>query len=186
MLRIVKYVSSFVKKFARVYYYLVAQYLPNTANPIFPGRRCITRAVILKILAKSVGHNVNFENNVRVDVWHEVVVGNDSGIGMNARIGVVTIGDNVMMGPDCVILSANHLTSDLTIPMSQQGMAGHQRVVIGNDVWIGQRVIILPGVKIGNGVIIGAGAIVTKDIPAFAIVVGNPGRIIKFRNIIND
>ena len=56
-------------------------------------------------------------------------------------------------------------------------------VIIGNDVWIGGRVIILPGVKVGNGAIIGAGAVVTKDVPEYAVVAGNPARILKYRNI---
>lgn len=54
-------------------------------------------------------------------------------------------------------------------------------VIIGNDVWIGMRVIIMPGVKVGNGVVIGAGAVVTKDVPDYAIVGDVPARIIKFR-----
>lgn len=55
-------------------------------------------------------------------------------------------------------------------------------VVIGDDVWIGTRVIILPGVKIGNGVIIAAGAVVTKDIPDYAVAGGVPAKVIKYRN----
>ena len=55
-------------------------------------------------------------------------------------------------------------------------------IVIGNDVWIGARVILLPGVKIGDHVILGAGAVVTKDIPDYAIAAGNPARIIRMRN----
>lgn len=53
--------------------------------------------------------------------------------------------------------------------------------VIGNDVWIGTNAIIFGGIKIGNGAIVGAGAIVTKDVPAYAIVVGNPARVLKYR-----
>ena len=66
--------------------------------------------------------------------------------------------------------------------MRQQGPQREEPVVIGNDVWIGSRVTILPGVHIGNGVIIGAGAVVSKDIPDYAIVGGNPARILKYRN----
>lgn len=64
--------------------------------------------------------------------------------------------------------------------MGQQGMRVSE-VIIGNDVWIGMRVIIMPGIKVGNGVVIGAGAVVTKDVPDYAIVGGVPARIIKFR-----
>ncbi len=55
------------------------------------------------------------------------------------------------------------------------------RCVMGNDVWIGHGAIILPGVKLGNGAAVGAGAVVTKDVPPFAIVVGNPGRLLRYR-----
>ena len=64
--------------------------------------------------------------------------------------------------------------------MGQQG-SRIPKVSIGNDVWIGMRVIIMPGVKVGNGVVIGAGAVVTKDVPDYAIVGGVPAMIIKFR-----
>lgn len=57
----------------------------------------------------------------------------------------------------------------------------YRKTIIGNDVWIGERVLIMDGVKIGTGAVIGAGTIVTHDIPPYAIVVGNPGRVIKYR-----
>ena len=67
--------------------------------------------------------------------------------------------------------------------MGHQGGIGKSSLKIGNDVWIGARVIVLPGCKtIGNGVIIGAGAVVTKDIPDYAIVGGNPAKILKYRD----
>ena len=55
------------------------------------------------------------------------------------------------------------------------------KVTIGNDVWIGMRSIIMPGVTIGNGAVIGAGAVVTKDVPDYAIVGGVPAKVIKYR-----
>jgi len=58
-------------------------------------------------------------------------------------------------------------------------------VIIGDDVWIGCNVVILPGTTIGSHAVIGAGAVVTKDIPEYAVVVGNPARIVKFRETLN-
>lgn len=67
--------------------------------------------------------------------------------------------------------------------MNRQGASEVMPVVIGDDVWIDGRVTILPGVKISNGSIVGAGAVVTKDVPEYAIVAGNPAHIIRFRKI---
>ena len=72
-----------------------------------------------------------------------------------------------MMGPDVTILTQTHNIERTDIPMGQQGMRVAE-VFIGNDVWIGMRVVIMPGVKVGNGAVIGAGAVVTKDVPDFA------------------
>lgn len=94
--------------------------------------------------------------------------------------GPLRIGDNVMMGSDVTILTQTHNIDRTDIPMGWQGMR-ESEVVIGNDVWIGMRVVIMPGVEIGNGSVIGAGAIVTKDVPDYAIVGGVPAQVIKFR-----
>ena len=87
-----------------------------------------------------------------------------------------------MMGPECYICTINHETDDLSVPMCKQGSKPEKPVYIGDDVWIGSRVTILPGVRIGNGAIIGAGAVVSKDIPDFAVVAGNPAKVVKYRN----
>lgn len=110
-----------------------------------------------------------------------IFIGSGSGLGINCSVhGPLKIGDNVMMGPNVTILTHTHIIDRTDIPMGQQGMRIAE-VVIGNDVWIGMRVIIMPGIKIGDGAVIGAGAVVTKDVPDFAIVGGVPAKIIKYR-----
>jgi maltose O-acetyltransferase len=66
--------------------------------------------------------------------------------------------------------------------MRLQGLGQWKRLTIGNDVWIGRRVMAMPGVRIGDGAIIAAGAVVTKDVPDYAIVGGVPAKVIRFRN----
>ena len=86
-----------------------------------------------------------------------------------------------MMGTNCIIYTVNHRFDNLTIPMRLQGNQASLPVIIDDDVWIGGRVTILPGAHIGKGSILAAGAVVTKDVPEFAVVGGNPAKIIKYR-----
>lgn len=86
-----------------------------------------------------------------------------------------------MMGPDVIIITGNHEFNRIDIPMRDQGETRPESVVIDDDVWIGTRSIILPGVHIEKGAIIGAGAVVTKDVPEYAVVGGNPAKVIKYR-----
>ena len=90
------------------------------------------------------------------------------------------IGDDVMMGPNVSIYTRNHAFERTDVPMNTQGVSDEKIVVIENDVWIGANSIILPGVTVSKGAIIGAGAVVTKDVPEYAIVGGNPAKVIKF------
>lgn len=110
-----------------------------------------------------------------------ISIGTGSGLGVNCSVhGPLCIGENVMMGPDVTILTHTHNIDRTDIPMGHQGMRVAE-VIIGNDVWIGMRSIIMPGVKIGNGAVIGAGAVVTKDVPDYAVVGGVPAHIIRYR-----
>ena len=109
------------------------------------------------MMLRCAGKKINLDKGARFTT--AVTIGDRSGIGANSRLyGQVTIGDDVMMGPECYIYAYNHNTQRTDIPMNRQGIAPERPVVIGNDVWIGSRVTILPGVHIGDGAIIGASA----------------------------
>ncbi len=87
-----------------------------------------------------------------------------------------------MMGPEVMIFTSNHRFDRIDIPMICQEREEPKKVVIGDDVWIGARVIILSGVRVGNGVVIGAGSVVTHDVPDYAVVCGVPAKVIRYRN----
>lgn len=140
------------------------------------------RSYVGKHLFDRCGMNINIEKGADFGSGDGISIGNNSGLGINCKVrGPLEIGDNVMMGPDVVIMTNSHNFERIDIPMNIQGSAVPKRVVIGNDVWIGTRVIILPGVEIGDGAIIGAGAVVTKNIPSMAVVGGCPAKVIKYR-----
>lgn len=111
-------------------------------------------------------------------------VGNEVGIGKNFKSlnRIVTIDDYLMMGEDVLFLGGGHNFERTDIPMGHQGGKSPTPLHIAGDVWIGSRAIILPGCKrIGHGAIIGAGSVVTKDVPDWAVVGGNPAHILKMR-----
>jgi len=111
-----------------------------------------------------------------------ISIGNRSGLGVDAWIRAdLTIGDDVMMGPRCMIYGKYHNVARTDIPMMDQGMGDYDPIVIEDDVWIGANVTILKGVRIGKGSIIGAAAVVTKSVDPYSIVGGNPARLIRSR-----
>ncbi len=138
------------------------------------------RYLLCKNIVKSCGENVNFEKGANFGL--DVSIGNDSGLGINCVVEKAKIGDNVMMGMDVIIMSGSHKFDNCSVPMIMQGNKIEKEVIVEDDVWIGHRVIIMPGVKIRKGAIIGAGAVVTRDVPQYAIVGGVPARVIKYRN----
>lgn len=90
--------------------------------------------------------------------------------------GGVEIGDNVFIAPNCLISTATH---PIDVELRNKGIEKAEKIVIGNNVWIGGNVSILSGVKIGNNSIIGAGSVVNKDIPSDVVAVGNPCRVLR-------
>ena len=170
--------------FGKFIYELFAKRLPISYH-FFGHYAKLSRRFCGKLILKKCGKKVNIERGAVFS--SHVSLGDYSGIGINASLtGSVVIGKNVMMGPNCTMYSRNHAFDRIDIPMIKQGYKPEKEIVIEDDVWIGGHVIILPGVHVGKGVIIGAGAVVTKNIPDYAIVGGNPAKIIKYRNGVNN
>lgn len=168
----------------RVLYCCVFQWLPTSFAPINIGQKR-GRAACCRMFMEKCGKDANIER--RAVFSSKVELGDHSGIGIHATIGgKCIIGNDVMMGPYCTIYTRNHRFDDTTRTMRGQGFQEEKPVVIGDDVWIGGHVIILPGVHVGSHSIIGAGAVVTKNVPEWAIVVGNPATVKGIRFDAND
>jgi len=164
-------------------YVLIAKHLPSKDQLAFIGRfaawlRTITVRPLLLESAKviSIGRGVDLDNGANLVMKDHGNIGDDSLLsGSAARI---IIGRHVMMGKQCIIICQNHryLNGE-----GYQGFDGKD-VILEDYAWIGHRVTILPGVTIGKHAIVGAGAVVTKSVPDYAVAVGNPAVVKKFRN----
>ncbi|MGC1308915.1 MAG: acyltransferase [Phormidesmis sp.] len=113
-----------------------------------------------------------------------VTIGHSTDIGCNVIItanGGISIGNSVLIAGNCYIGGGRYKTDRLDIPMMKQGLYTKGPVVIGDDVWLGTGATVLDGVQIGKGCIVGAGSVVTKNLPDYAIAVGVPAKVIKIR-----
>nr|WP_297784391.1 acyltransferase [uncultured Allomuricauda sp.] len=137
------------------------------------------RSVLVKAYTKQCGKKPRVKKGAEVSP--NAIIGDCSELGTRCMVQAnVSIGNNVIMGPDVKIYSRNHKYDRLDIPIQQQGK-NHYKTTIANDVWIGANVIITAGCTIGNHVIIAAGAVVTKDVPDYAIVGGVPAKVLNYR-----
>ena len=113
----------------------------------------------------SYGKNIHIGDNVYIN-WMCTIIDNNE----------VHIGDHVMIGPTVQIYTAAH---PLKAEPRIQGWEVAHPIIIGNNVWIGGAAIILPGLQIGRNAVVGAGSVVTRDVPENTVVAGNPARVIK-------
>lgn len=132
-------------------------------------------------LGQGVGlnrHSSLYAARGRITLGNNVFLGDFSSI--NANDAEIIIGSNVAIGPMTLIQGANHAYDRLDIPIVEQGHLSSQ-VIIEDNVWIAARCVVLPGVRIRSGAVVAAGAVVTRDVPAGAVVGGVPAGVLRSR-----
>jgi len=175
-----------LRSIAMFLYYSIAIWLPGPGMPLGRFGRWL-RGYLCSKLFKSYGEGTSVDRLCDCGSGRGVSVGTSSFIGKRAwLLGDITIGDNVGVGAEMIAISYNHEFADTTVPIMQQGLSESRPIFIGNDVWLGARCIILPGVRVGDHAIVGAGSVVTKDVEPWAIVGGNPARVIGTRRTSDD
>jgi maltose O-acetyltransferase len=164
-----------------LYYGVLSKLPPSSAGTV--GRWCRrARAAAGKRLFRQCGTSVNIERNASFGSGVHLSVGSHSGLGRGARVqGPVTIGDHVLMGPEVLILTANHEYRDPRLPIGEQGNREPRPVVIEDDVWLGARSVVLPGRTVHRGAVVAAAAVVSADVAEYAIVAGNPAVVVGTR-----
>jgi acetyltransferase-like isoleucine patch superfamily enzyme len=138
-----------------------------------------------------VSRNIRFGRKTTVHPYSRIIIsggrlsiGTESNVQSFSTIAAgdseVVIGDHVRVGPNCNLLGENHRFERRDVPIHKQGNVP-KGLRIGDDVWIGSNSVILPGVQLARGCIVGAGSVVTRDVPEYVIVVGNPAKLLRER-----
>lgn len=159
--------------------YLIEEYFPF----LYFGLARL-RAYVLKITFKRMGKRVSiqygciFKRMRFIEIGDGVYINHHAEI-LGQRCGL-SIGNNVMIGQYAKLITNNHNYFDRNELISKQGST-LKKITIGDDVWIGANAIILPGITIHKGAIVGAGAVVTKDVPQYTVVAGVPAKAISHR-----
>lgn len=147
-------------------------------NATLPSRTDEREAIMREILP-CVGKNPVIHSPFHCDFGFNIHIGDNFVGNFNLIIldeAEVVIGNNVFIGPNTTLCTIIHSED---AGQRNQGIMRAAPVTIGNDVWIAADVCVLPGVTIGNGAVVGAGSIVTRDVPPYSLVVGNPARQIR-------
>lgn len=137
------------------------------------------REGLIKHLFGKTGRRFLIEQPFYCDYGYNIEIGEDFYANVNCVIldgAKVRFGNNVFIAPNCGFYTAGH---PLDAGRRNKGLEYARPITIGNNVWIGAQVCVLPGVTIGDNCVIGAGSVITKDIPPYSLAVGNPCRVIR-------
>lgn len=147
----------------------------NQSDPSDPDAR---RAILRELLG-SLGEGAEIRPPLWCDYGYQIHIGARTFINYGAMmldVGKITIGEDVQVGPNVQFLTPTH---PLEPDVRRARFEAAEPITIGNNVWLGGGVIILPGVTIGDNTVVGAGAVVTRDLPANVVAVGNPARVMR-------
>ncbi len=147
-------------------------------NALAPSLAAEREALLRQLLGRT-GRRFTIHSPFHCDFGEQITLGEDFVGNLGLTIldeAPVTIGDRVFIGPHCGLYTVAHA---LDAAQRAQGVMRSRPITIGNDVWIGGHTVVLPGVAIGDGAVIGAGSVVTRDIPAGVVAAGNPCRVIR-------
>lgn len=147
-------------------------------NTLAPAETEKRKELIKKILG-SVRENFLIEQSFQCDYGYNIEIGENFYSNHNLVIldpAKVIFGDNVFIGPNCGFYTAEH---PLDAETRNKGLETAKPIKVGNNVWFGGNVVVLPGVTIGDNTVIGAGSVVTKNIPSNVVAAGNPCKVIK-------
>lgn len=156
----------------------IAKDLCFTFNNTKPSGVQKQKEVLIKLLGKTPKEFVIL-SPFWCDYGYNIEIGDNFFANHNLVIldaAKVIFGNNVFIGPNCSFYTINH---PLDYETRNKGLEYAKRITVGNNVWMGGNVVVLPGITIGDNSVIGAGSVVTKNIPSNSIVVGNPARVIK-------
>lgn len=134
-----------------------------------------------------IGDRVHIHRGTIIEVGAggKVVIDDDTHIQGNCNLkgflGSTYIGKHVQLAPQCALSPYEHGVDDVSKPIREQPIHSKGDIVLGDDVWLGIGVVVLDGVTIGEGAVVGARAVVTKDVPAYAIAVGMPAKVLRQR-----
>jgi maltose O-acetyltransferase len=170
-------------KVACLLYMALGKRLPSEGLPFAALSSWVRVQLLKRWIFQKAGRNVDIADSVMFSGYKSITGGDNFGFGKGCRVyagGGIRIGSHVMIAPYVTLITSNHRYR--TQYSSEGNYNEFKPIIIQDDVWIGERAIILPGVTIGRGAIVGAGAVVSRNVPEFAVVVGNPAQIVKYRH----